>query len=217
VYNYYYASPSAIIYSLTQDTTGCYECEGSENSYYNHNICSCECAFNYDCAATLPAEVEKRWVEYPSCSCKCARLAKCSAEYYWNSRSCSCECKRKACCAAGYYPTERGCGCTRCILNANSCSGNTVLDPVTCQCKAKCLPFAACTNGKEWNYLSCNCECPAATCNNRQRWNPSTCKCDCMVLPMCAMGYTFDASTCGCSPVLRLTSVNSTISVTATP
>ena len=76
VYNYYYASPVAMIYSLGQDKTGCYLCQNAGDSYYNRNTCRCECSFNCNCKDTHPLKI---WRDYPTCGCRCSVLGLCSS------------------------------------------------------------------------------------------------------------------------------------------
>jgi hypothetical protein len=95
VYNYYYPSPSAIIYSLTQSTSGCYNCPNLGVTFYNRDTCSCQCASTSYCQSTA-----MRWYDYPSCGCKCINQlsdSACSSLKYWNLQTCSCQCHSKCC------------------------------------------------------------------------------------------------------------------------
>ena len=121
VYNYYYASPSGIIYNLSQDKSGCYTCRNAGNSFYNRDTCKCECAHEYNCAAANSLKV---WRGYPTCGCRCAALALCTSEFYWNDKTCSCQCK-KLCCPKDHEQDPNTCKCVKiCKLTAQSCSAN---------------------------------------------------------------------------------------------
>jgi len=198
VYNYYYASPVGMIYSLTQDKSGCYECQNSGDAFYNRNTCQCECSFEANCK---DSHLLKVWRDYPTCGCRCSVLAYCTNEFYWNSKTCGCECKKK-CCPKDHVLDPSTCKCVKkCLIDASSCTGNTWFDDINCKCVYKCLPFAPCPTGKEWNFKTCNCECSTTkSCNSIQRWNPNTCNCDCLALPLCIAGYVFDPDTCLCKP-----------------
>lgn len=41
VYNYYFPSPAALIYSLSQDTSKCYKCTNLGVTFYNRRTCKC--------------------------------------------------------------------------------------------------------------------------------------------------------------------------------
>lgn len=107
VYNNFFASPLGLIYSLSQDKTGCYVCQNTGDAYYNRDSCQCECSFGANCKAANPLKV---WRDYPTCGCRCAALGLCSQKFYWNDKSCSCECKHK-CCPAGYVLDKKTCSC----------------------------------------------------------------------------------------------------------
>lgn len=92
VYNYYYASPAALFYSLTQDTTGCYNCTNLGVTFYNKNTCQCECASS--CACSNPAMA---WFNYPFCGCMCSKSLICTSNKYFNRQSCNCDCLPKCC------------------------------------------------------------------------------------------------------------------------
>ncbi len=97
VWSYWWSSPSAIIYSLTQNTAGCYDCPNLGATFYNRDTCRCECSATgcLNSAMTLSAS--------PSCSCQCSPQRSdsyCKYNQFWNMQTCSCQCK-KACCKSG--------------------------------------------------------------------------------------------------------------------
>ena len=49
VYNYYIPSPSAIIYTLAQNLTGCFNCNSSALTFYNQKTCECDCISKSKC------------------------------------------------------------------------------------------------------------------------------------------------------------------------
>lgn len=87
VYNFYYPSPAALTYSLSQDTTGCYDCQNLGVTFYNRKTCQCECASTCDCKNSLQS-----WSGYPACGCKCTFQARCISGTNFNYRTCKCEC-----------------------------------------------------------------------------------------------------------------------------
>jgi hypothetical protein len=81
VYNYYFESPAALIYTLQQDNE-C-SCQNEELTFYNKDTCQCECINEYECKNPL-----KKWHGYPTCGCKCSNIKECAAEAEFNRKSC---------------------------------------------------------------------------------------------------------------------------------
>ena len=88
VYNYCCPSPCGLTYSLTQDKTGCYQCDNLGLTYYNRTTCECKCSENMGCQNAL-----KVWSDYPSCGCKCKAQKKCPSGQYFSWQTCNCHCK----------------------------------------------------------------------------------------------------------------------------
>ena len=195
VYSFYFASPNALAYTLSQDKTNCYKCQNAGDSYYNRDTCKCECAFKCDCKANNPLQV---WRNYPTCGCRCAALGFCTSGYYWNSKSCTCECQ-PVCCPQGMVQDKKSCKCVKqCSVTASSCASNEVFDPAKCQCVPKCLPFAPCPSGSQWNFLTCRCECLSVqTCTSPQVWDSQSCSCQCPNIP-CTSLQVFNKTSCKC-------------------
>lgn len=67
-------SPAALIFSVVQDQSNCFNCK-TPLSFYNRNTCQCECNKGCDCASSNSLYV---WNDYPICGCSCGIKAKCS-------------------------------------------------------------------------------------------------------------------------------------------
>ena len=61
-------SPCGLTFSLTQNKTGCYDCENKGITQYNRNTCQCECVDQPQCGNPL-----RKWQGYPTCGCKCQK------------------------------------------------------------------------------------------------------------------------------------------------
>lgn len=85
VYNFYYQSPAALIYSLSQSTTGCYNCTNLGVSFYNKTSCKCECSSKGSCSNPLMF-----WADYPQCGCMCKKSLICPKGKYYNYATCKC-------------------------------------------------------------------------------------------------------------------------------
>lgn len=84
--NINYSSPLALIYSITQDTTKCYDCQQqSGQSYFDKTTCGCECKSK----ATSCSSALKQWLKYPFCRCECA-IPPCPNSYLRDPSSCQC-------------------------------------------------------------------------------------------------------------------------------
>lgn len=195
VYNFYYPSPAALFYSLSQDVSGCYNCTNLGVSFYNKETCQCECASECACKNPLMS-----WYNYPTCGCMCSQEQKCEPNQYFNRQQCKCACQPKC------------------------CPNNQFQDPKTCQCRPKCLPFAPCKPGYEWDFSKCDCvpicknvplSCPGkqdwdfvdcvcrcsqqARCISPWTWNPESCQCECGII--CIATMRVDLERCMCVPL----------------
>jgi hypothetical protein len=108
VYNYCCQGPAAITYTLSQNTTGCYDCDNTGVTHYNRDTCQCECVEQCSCQSPL-----REWSGYPACGCKCKNNPRpCVSGKFWDWKGCDCKCRRK-CCPQGYKQNENTCGCVR--------------------------------------------------------------------------------------------------------
>jgi len=103
------ATPAALIFSITQDQTNCYICNGNPGAYYNHTTCSCQCSSTCSCAAA------QSWVAYPTCGCSCPTTLTCAAPLYLNQQTCSCQCFPLTC------PTNYTQSAVTCDCKLNTC------------------------------------------------------------------------------------------------
>ena len=132
LYNCFYGSPAAIIYTLDQDQTDCYSCPNSPVAYYNRDTCQCECVSSGG-SCSNPAV---RYYDYPICGCVCSPQhndSYCPNGQYWNNKTCACKCPKK-CCDPGYTQ-----------------------NPNNCNCEASCVQNTPCLPGFEWNTTLCKC------------------------------------------------------------
>lgn len=196
VYNAWWASPAALIYSLSQDTTGCYNCTNLGVTFYNKNTCQCECASEAcDCKNTA-----KTWFNYPYCGCVCSKSLICAANKYFNRQTCTCDCQPK-CCPAGYVQDPSTCECRRQIycFRVELCKVGYTWDSIACQCVPKCKNVQICPSGQTFNYETCQCECTAvAKCLSPQTWDSDSCTCRCPYLALCINPFTWNSATCSC-------------------
>lgn len=108
VYNAWWPSPAALIYSLSQSTAGCYNCSNLGVTFYNKKTCQCECASEpCQCANKL-----QQWFNYPNCGCMCPKSLLCTGNKFFSGKSCACECLPK-CCPSGYVQDSNTCECRR--------------------------------------------------------------------------------------------------------
>ena len=108
VFNYYYASPAALIYEVSQNTLGCFSCSSSGLTTYNPATCRCECSSSSLCSGNnVPM-----WFGQPCCSCPQSLIRGCPADQYFNKHSCRCECTPK-CCLSGRQQDPSNCQCVQ--------------------------------------------------------------------------------------------------------
>lgn len=201
VYNYYYPSPAALFYSLTQDTTGCYDCTNLGVTFYNKNTCQCECAST--CACSNPAMT---WFNYPNCGCACSKSLICQNDRYFNRQNCSCDCLPK-CCPKGQYQDPRTCQCSSYCLPLVPCKPGYEWDHTKCDCVPICknIPLG-CPGNQQWDPVSCQCKCPSTiSCKSPWVWNSQTCKCDCDIV--CIATMRVDLEKCACVPIYYATNL----------
>lgn len=113
VYNYWWPSPLAIIYSLSQSTVGCYNCTNLGVTFYNKKTCKCDCVQQCFCYNRLMF-----WAGYPQCGCMCRQILRCAVTHYFDYQRCECVCRPK-CCKIGYYQHQNSCNCVRFVIVSN--------------------------------------------------------------------------------------------------
>ena len=153
--NSFHDTPSAVVFTVIQDQTQCYNCVTASGleGHYNRQTCQCECVSRCGCQNPL------RWYDYPSCHCACDSFADCVAPLYFDNRVCECKCPAK-----------------ECPLGSSQ-------DPNTCECVGTCAAFSPCPSGQEWDRLLCRCmrtnvPCEVfTTCLVGQAPDPLTCQC----------------------------------------
>lgn len=183
VYNAWWASPSALIYNIDQNTTGCYNCDNLGVTFYNKQTCQCECASEAaECSNQL-----QQWTDYPSCGCTCSKTLLCAVNKFFNRKSCTCDCQPKYC-PKGYVQDPTTCACRKQVycLRVELCIIGYYWDQFLCQCLPKCPLIKRCAEGQTFNYDTCDCECSSvAKCISPLSWNPDTCACQCPLVAMC--------------------------------
>ena len=111
VYNYYFSSPCALLYSISQSTANCYQCRNEGVTFYNKRTCQCECVDPpHTCFNPLTS-----YFGYPKCGCACTTQQICPSNRFWNPQSCAGDGNSK-CCPRGYYQDKATCECKKYTL-----------------------------------------------------------------------------------------------------
>lgn len=106
---------SALIFSMDQNQSSCYQCKPT--GYWNEASGRCECINTLnDCGCPSP----KVWKDYPICGCGCRSgpggsgvgglVSECARPKYFNLGSCSCTCHHQYC-SPGYSFNIHSCTC----------------------------------------------------------------------------------------------------------
>lgn len=109
VVNTYGYTPAALVFSIEQDQSNCYDCSRNPSAFYNRNTCQCECSTKCACLSKF-----QNWFDYPTCGCKCKYPVDCIPTRYWDNPSCSCLCK-PIWCPKGLVQSSSTCLCVRII------------------------------------------------------------------------------------------------------
>lgn len=102
----HFPSPAAIIYSISQNKAGCYDCKNLGVTFYNRDTCKCECVSR--CPTCGEGNSPLSWFDYPTCGCMCKQSLLCSKPKFFNMQTCRCECN-KVCCPKGQYRNPSTC------------------------------------------------------------------------------------------------------------
>jgi hypothetical protein len=193
VYNYYYSSPAALTYSLSQNSAGCYDCQNTGVTFYNRKTCQCECSAQQQCSNAL-----MEWKQYPACGCGCKANTKlCAVGRYFSQQSCQCECREK-CCPDNQRWDKDQCDCVPACSVAQQCRTNFYWNNQTCKCECSGAAIS-CMVPATLNFDTCQCECSGnnVLCPSPKQWDKVSCTCVC---PACPQGQSVsNNSTCECS------------------
>eukprot|EP01084_Bolivina_argentea_P041365 76310_1 len=125
-------------------------------------------------------------------------------------------------CPGNQYRNPTTCRCECDNSQSNICPGNQIFSGVLCECGCSTAP--TCNSPKQFNMISCECECPIQTCLPTQQFddiicecinkeiicntfdpcpglqqrNPNTCNCECDNIFECLGNQQFNQVSCDC-------------------
>lgn len=124
-------APTAIVFTVVQDQTACYNC-ATPLSFYSREACKCQCVDKSSCPAGHPLY---KWNDYPICGCKCDKNLSCKENQYFNANKCSCLCIPKAC-LPGFVQSSSSCNC---VCAPQDCPKDKVWNASSCSCSQRML------------------------------------------------------------------------------